>query len=76
MSKGEKLSELEFQIRLLEQNEASLCGKEVVRLGNLRDQAVMQKELGWVVKRHLPVKLLGKFKTPQSKGKVPKQIWS
>jgi len=74
MSKGEKMSELEFQIRILEQKEALLSDKELVRLSNLREQAELQKKLGWEVKRHLPVKLLSKFKPPQSKRVVSNQI--
>ena len=60
----EKISELEFQIKILEQRGDTLSEIEILRLTNLREQEVMQKELGWVTKRTIPVKLLGRFKVP------------
>ena len=69
MSKNEKISELEYKIRLLEQRgEAALSDLELVRLDTLKEQQASQKEQGWVAKKTVPVKLLAKFHVP-----VPKE---
>ena len=68
MSKNERISELEFKIRLLEQRgEESLSDLELVRLTTLREQQASQKEQGWVAKKTVPVKLLARFHVPMCK---------
>ena len=60
---AEKLSELEFEIKILEQNESLLPEGEIVRLNNLREKNEFQKKQGWHVIRTVPVKLLDRYKS-------------
>ena len=66
----EKLTELEFEIRILEQNESCLPKGEIVRLNNLRRKHELQKTLGWSCNETVPVKLLDRFKVPKSKNTI------
>jgi len=68
---SEKLSELEFEIRILELNEASLPEGEIARLKNLREKNELQKKQGWSVTKTVPVKLLERYKPKGQESEIP-----
>ena len=68
---NEKLSELEFEIRILELNEASLPEGEIARLKNLREKNELQKKQGWSVIKTVPVKLLERYKPKVLETEIP-----
>ena len=69
-----KISEHEFKIRLLELKKGTLSEKEAYRLKSLKEQLMLQKKLGWVENKVVPVKLLDKLvatvKSSASKSKL------
>ena len=67
---AEKLSELEFEIRILERNETSLPEAELVRLNNLREMNEMRKRQGWCGKKTVPVTLLAGFNPKVSEAEI------
>ena len=62
---SEKVSELEFKIKVLEERELFLSESEVLRLNNLREMHDMQKKMGLNVNKSISINVFKKF-TPSS----------
>ena len=69
---GEKVSELDFRIKVLEGRESSLSESEVTRLNNLREMQDMQNNKGLNANKSVSTNVLKKFTPPAKSSKVCK----
>ena len=69
---GEKVSELDFKIKVLEGRESSLSESEVTRLNNLREMQDMQNNMGLNANKSVSINVLKKFTPPAKSAKVCK----
>ena len=69
---GEKVSELDFRIKVLEGRESSLSESEVTRFNNLREMQDMQNNKGLNANKSVSTNVLKKFTPPAKSSKVCK----
>ena len=70
----EKVSELDFKIKVLEGRESCLSESEVTRLNNLREMHEMQKKMGLSVNKSISINVLKKFIPPAKRKRSGEEV--